>query len=143
MVKLKVIFNNLFPFKGFDAQTVWPYVFVRNDRKEKYTETVKRHETTHALQQIECLVIGALLAVALWLVGCGWWSLLAVGFFFWLYLLEWVIKIPFCKFDILRAYMSISFEREAYLWQYDKGYNSVRPHFEWRYFIFTIKPKEK
>ena len=140
---MEVVFRKHFPFKGFTALTMWPVIFVRADRKEKFTDKVLRHETTHALQQIECYVRGWLLALAMSLAGFGWWSLIPVGLFFELYLLEWVIKIPFCKFDTNRAYMSISFEREAYLWQYDKGYNSVRPHFEWRYFIFTIKPKEK
>lgn len=140
---MEVVFRKHFPFKGFTALTMWPVIFVRADRKEKFTDKVLRHETTHALQQIECYVLGWLLALAMSLAGFGWWSLIPVGLFFELYLLEWVIKIPFCKFDTNRAYMSISFEREAYLWQYDKGYNSVRPHFEWRYFIFTIKPKEK
>ena len=140
---MEVVFRKHFPFKGFTALTMWPVIFVRTDRKEKFTDKVLRHETTHALQQIECYVLGWLLALAMSLAGFGWWSLIPVGLFFELYLLEWVIKIPFCKFDTNRAYMSISFEREAYLWQYDKGYNSVRPHFEWRYFIFTIKPKEK
>lgn len=140
---MEVVFRKHFPFKGFTALTMWPVIFVRADRKEKFTDKVLRHETTHALQQIECYVLGWLLALAMCLAGFGWWSLIPVGLFFELYLLEWVIKIPFCKFDTNRAYMSISFEREAYLWQYDKGYNSVRPHFEWRYFIFTIKPKEK
>lgn len=140
---MEVVFRKHFPFKGFTALTMWPVIFVRADRKEKFTDKVLRHETTHALQQIECYVLGWLLALAMSLAGFGWWSLIPVGLFFELYLLEWVIKIPFCKFDTNRAYMSISFEREAYLWQYDKGYNSVRPHFEWRYFIFTIKPKEE
>ena len=50
---MEVVFRKHFPFKGFTALTMWPVIFVRADRKEKFTDKVLRHETTHALQQIE------------------------------------------------------------------------------------------
>ena len=138
-MKLKKIYSEHFPLKGFTALTMWPYIFVRKDRMERFTETVKRHETTHAMQQIECLVLGALMAVALWLIGCGLWSVITLGLFFELYILEWLLKLPFCKFNGNRAYMSISTEQEAYEHQMEVYYNEVRYHFAWLRYVFTLK----
>lgn len=120
-MELKKIYTKHFPKKGYTALTLWPFVFVRSDMKKKFTKKVERHETTHALQQIECLWI----------------------FFLIIYGLEYIIKLPFCRFDTERAYSSVSFEQEAYLWQDDKKYNEIRPHYEWRYYIFTLTPKKK
>lgn len=120
MMELKTIYTAHFPKKGFTALTICPYVFVRSDEKQRFTKKVERHETTHALQQIEML-----------------WILFAV-----LYGMEWLLKLPFCKFNTDRAYRSISFEQEAYEHQDEFGYNHVRRHYAFARYIFTIKPKE-
>jgi len=39
--------NNIIPFKGFTAMTLWPFVFVRKDREQNYTHTAKNHEAIH------------------------------------------------------------------------------------------------
>lgn len=142
-MKLKEIYTAHFPKKGFTALTIIPFVFVRKDRREKYNDTIDRHEHTHGKQQVECLILGAVLALSLWMLGCGWYSLIPLPLFFELYFLEWIIKIPFCKFDTERAYMSISFEWEAYAFQTDKYYNRVRNDFAWINVIFKIKPEKK
>ena len=120
-MKLKKIYTAHFPKKGFTALTILPFVFVRKDQKKNFGKKAERHETTHALQQMECLILP----------------------FFILYGLEWLIKLLFCKFDADRAYMSISFEQEAYKTQNDKDYNNARPHYAWRHYIFTLTPKKK
>ena len=117
MVKLRQIITGSFPFKCYTALTIYPFVFVRKDRAEKYTKKVERHETTHALQQAECLFL----------------------LFFLIYALEWIIKLPFCKFNRDRAYMSISFEQEAYEHQEEVYYNEVRRHYAWAKYLFTLK----
>lgn len=116
-MKLKKVFTNNFPKKGFTALTLFPFVFVRKDGREFFTLKTERHETTHALQQLETLYV----------------------IFFALYGVEWLIKLPFCKFDTQKAYMSISFEQEAYEHQDEFGYNNVRKHFAWIRYIFTLK----
>lgn len=118
-MKLKKIYTAHFPKKGFAALTIWPFVFVRKDIKKGFSDIAERHETTHALQQIECAFL----------------------FFFILYGLEWLIKLFFCKFDRDRAYMSISFEQEAYEHQDEVFYNDVRKHYAFARYIFTIKQK--
>lgn len=141
-MKIKKIYNDLFPFKGSIAMTVFELVFIRNDKRHEFTAKGERHETTHTLQQYEVTAVGAMLAVLMQFSGCGWWSLLPFGLFFEWYLLEWLVKIPFCRFDTDRAYRSIAFEQEAYEHQDEFGYNNVRKHFKWIRYIFTLTPKE-
>lgn len=140
---MKKIYTKHFPKKGFTALTIWPFIFVRSDSKESFTKKMERHETTHALQQIELAIVGLILATISLIFGYGWWSLLFLPLFFWLYALEFLVKLPFCKFDTIRAYMSISTEQEAYEHQDEFGYNNVRKHFAFSKFLFTIKPVEK
>jgi len=47
------IINNVIPFKGFSAMTIWPFLFCR---KEPTPSTIN-HENIHARQQLECLLI--------------------------------------------------------------------------------------
>ena len=114
---LKKIYNRHIPAKGFTAMTVYPFVFVRRDLAWRFNSIVKRHETTHALQQVETL-----------------WVLFLV-----VYGLEWLLKLPFCKFDTSRAYRSISFEQEAFIHQYEDSYNQQRRHYAWLKNLFTLK----
>ena len=115
-MKIKVIYNKHIPLKGFVALTLWPWIIVRESERSKFTPRVERHEETHARQQIECLFV----------------------MFIIIYCLEWVVKLPFCKFDSNRAYMSISFEQEAYDHQDEIGYNGVRRHYAWLRYLFTL-----
>lgn len=116
-MKISKIYTNNFPKKGFTAITLFPFVFVRKDRCEFFTPKTERHETTHALQQLESLYI----------------------IFFVLYGLEWILKLLFCKLDTNRAYYSISFEQEAYEHQDEIGYNNVRKHYAWLKYVLTLK----
>ena len=103
--------------KGFKALTIYPFVFVRKDCALRFSAMDERHETTHAIQQLETL-----------------WVL-----FFLIYCLEWLLKLPFCKFNTKKAYYSISFEQEAYNNQTDREYNSMRGFWNWTGYVFTIK----
>lgn len=136
-MELKKIYNKLIPIKGFIALTIWPYIFVRND--ETLTKKGERHETTHAMQQIEMTIVGVILAMILFALDCSWYSLIPVGLFLEWYCIEWVIKLPFCKFDTNRTYFSISQEQEAYEHQDEIFYNDVRKHFAWLRYVFTLK----
>ena len=118
---MKKIYSKYIPLKGFKAMTIYPFVIVREDRRESFTARNERHETTHALQQKELL----------WLL------------FFILYSLEWLLKLLFCKFNGKWAYMSISFEQEAYEHQSEVYYNEVRRHYAWFRYVFTLTPYKK
>jgi len=118
-MKLKRVYSNIIPFKGYIAMTVFPWVFIRESAKKRYTPTVNRHETTHGYQQVELL-----------------WFL-----FFILYGLEWFIKLFFCKFNTSRAYHSISFEQEANVNQGNVEYNNSRNLYAWVKYVFKLTDK--
>ena len=63
-----IIYNNLIPFKGWKAITLWPFIFVRKD--VKFNDIDLNHEKIHLAQQIELLVIP----------------------FYIIYLIEWIFK---------------------------------------------------
>lgn len=130
MIKGKLVFNNYIPFKGYKAITFIPWIFVRKDASH-WTLTDERHETTHLNQQLEVLVLSLVVALTLALFGViSWWWLLATPFAFYVeYVLEWVIRIPFCHFDSKLAYYNIMTEQEAYLHEDDLSYNYERHHF--------------
>ena len=107
---MKIVYNNIIPFEGFCAITIWPFIFVRKGKK--ITDTVINHEGIHGKQQVEMLVI---------------------PFFVW-YLLEWAVKLVFGKGN---AYHRISFEREAFENEKDFGYLKERKHYAW--FKYIIK----
>jgi len=83
---MKVIQNPIIPFKGYLAIMLFGVLFTRD--KSKVTERTIQHESIHARQM---------------------WELLVVGFYLW-YIIEWVIRL----FMPGNAYRNISFEREAY-----------------------------
>jgi hypothetical protein len=63
MIKWK---NKWFPFPGFSAITIWPFIFYKGE----ISESILNHELIHARQQKELLLVG----------------------FYLVYLVEWVFK---------------------------------------------------
>ena len=88
---MKIIYNNLIPFKGFIAINLFGVLFVRNEYKKRFESggftTTLNHESIHTEQIKE----------------------LGYIFFYIWYLIEWLLRLPFGN-----AYYNISFEREAY-----------------------------
>ena len=119
-MRIRKVCNKYLPFKRFISMAFCPWIFIREDKKRKYTPTVNRHEMTHILQQIETL-----------------WVL-----FFIVYGLEWLIKLFFCKFNTTKAYRSISFEQEANVNQGNVNYNKERKHYAWVKYIFALYNKK-
>lgn len=115
-MELKKIYNNIIPFKGYLALTIFPWVFIRKNAKQRFTDKVERHETTHAYQQMETIWI----------------------FFFLIYGLEYLVKL-LITFSHKKAYRSISFEQEAYANQGKINYNNERKHYAWVKYIFKLK----
>lgn len=126
---MKQIVNNIIPFKGFLAITFWPFIFTRKPLAEKD----ENHENIHGEQQKEMLIVGTVLALLLFLLGYGWFSLLALPVFFWWYIVEWLVRI----FINGNAYRNISFEREAYANERNMGYIKTRKPFAWLGYIWT------
>lgn len=103
---MKIIYNNIIPFKGFSAINIGGIVFAR---KEFYplTKTTILHESIHTEQIKELFFIG----------------------FYICYFIEWIVRL-FMKGN---SYRNISFEKEAYNCQHIPGYVQTRQKFAmWR-----------
>ena len=107
---MKVIYNNIIPFKGFAAINLFGVVFARKEYKPLPDRTL-RHEAIHTAQMRELAYIG----------------------FYILYLLEWLFRLIKQSWTGQDAYRNISFEREAYRKQDRTTYLTYRKHFaQWR-----------
>lgn len=102
---MKIIYNNIIPFKGFKAINLFGLLFVR--KGSKMSEEDINHEKIHTAQMKELLYIP----------------------FYLLYVGEWLIKLVTEE----NAYRSISFEKEAYDNENDLTYLKRRKHYGmWR-----------
>ena len=103
---MRIIYNNIIPFKGFGAMNIFGVIFARKECK--VTPRTINHEKIHTAQMRELGYIG----------------------FYVLYFLEWLYRLAV---DTNRAYRAISFEVEAYEHQSDYKYLTTRKHFaQWR-----------
>ena len=104
---MKVIYNNLIPFKGFVAINLFGIVFARK-KYEPLGKATIQHEEIHTAQMRELLYVG----------------------FYMLYLLEWVYRL---MFHTSTAYKGISFEVEAKSNEWRKDYLKHRkPYAMWK-----------
>lgn len=100
---MKIIYNNIFPFKGFVAINLFGILFVRKEYKALSPFTIN-HEEIHTAQMKELGYIG----------------------FYIIYILEWLYRLVF---HTQTAYMGLSFEIEAYHNEFDLEYLGKRKHF--------------
>ena len=100
---MKIIYNNIIPFKGFKCINILGTIFAR---KGAYIgEKTLNHEAIHTAQMKEMLFI---------------------GFYLW-YLVEWIIRL----FGKGNAYRNLSFEKEAYDNDEDLAYLDTRKPYAW------------
>lgn len=99
---MKVIYNNIIPFRGFAAINLFGILFVR--KNIILTDRMINHEEIHTAQMKELLYI----------------------LFYVFYVIEWLIKL--FKYG-LKSYNNISFEREAYQNESNMDYLEVRKKF--------------
>lgn len=104
---MKIIYNNIIPFKGYKAINLFGVLFVRNGKK--MSDEDLNHEAIHTAQMKE----------------------LAYVFFYLWYVIEWLIRLCLNKFQGHKAYRAISFEREAYYNQSYLKYLNERLHYTW------------
>lgn len=104
---MKVVVNNVIPFKGFAAINLFGVLFVRKDAV--ISERMLNHERIHTSQMKEMLYV----------------------FFYLWYVIEWIIRI----FGKGNAYRNISFEREAYCKETVCDYMQIRPRYAWLKFL--------
>ncbi len=105
---MKVVVNNIIPFKGFMSVNLFGVLFVNKKWAEDVNKTVINHESIHTAQMKELLYI----------------------FFYIAYLFEWIYRV---FTNPRNPYFSISFEKEAYTHEKDLNYLKTRKHFaQWR-----------
>ena len=54
---MKIVYNNIIPFKGFAAINLFGILFVRNDCKSQVSDRMINHESIHTAQMKEMLWI--------------------------------------------------------------------------------------
>lgn len=102
---MKMIRNNLIPFKGFKAVNLFGVVFVRKECR--MSEVDLNHEAIHSVQMRELFYL----------------------FFYLWYVVEWLVRL--CMPG--NAYRNISFEREAYVNEGDLCYLQKRKVFGYNF----------
>lgn len=103
---MKIIYNNVIPFKGFAAINLFGILFVRNG--VKITDRLINHESIHTKQMKE---LGYIL------------------FYIW-YLIEWLINLWIYN-NSFTAYRNIRFEKEAYENERNLDYLKTRKHYNY------------
>lgn len=107
---MKVIYNNIIPFRGFRAINILGVIFARKSANPLSAKTIN-HEAIHTAQMKELLYVG----------------------FYILYVLEWLYRLVRSIFTKENAYRSISFEREAYDHDEDMAYiDNRKPYAQWK-----------
>lgn len=96
-----LVYKYLVP-KGYTAITIFPFIILKNSR-QKENKVLINHEKIHLKQQLELLI---------------------VGFYVW-YVVEFLIRLIKLK-HWHKAYLNISFEREAYKNENDLNYLKSR-----------------
>lgn len=134
----KIRYNSLiartFLWKNYNTITLAAWVCTKCMSKEEMTQSTRNHECTHARQWVECMLASGTIIWALVLFAniSAWWFSLAFFMFYILYVLEWLIKLPFYG---TKAYRNISFEREAFECEGDNNYLENGDYFEWVKYI--------
>ena len=128
----RIIYNNIIPFKGFQAITIWPWIFARNSAKW-LKDYVVNHEGIHLRQQLEVLIVSAVvMATTILLTGISWWWMGIVPFFYYIwYCVEYLIRL--CLYgNRNEACRNIATEQEAFLNEHDFNYlKEERMAFAW------------
>lgn len=143
-----IFYNNRFAklmlFRSYNTIMLFGFILTKKFLLSLDTET---HEQIHQRQYVECMMLALPITLLLgWLVS--WWFLLLIPtFYYLLYLGEWLVSFVYHLFTDWskgmaeinhRAYISISFEREAKMNQGCKCYLKERKPFAWLRYYGTI-----
>jgi hypothetical protein len=113
---MKIIYNNILPFKGFAAINLFGILFVR--KGVAVTDRMLNHEKIHTAQMVEMLFV----------------------FFYLWYIVEWVVRLFIRRNSkgmnpLVNSYYNIGFEREAYQNERNLNYLKERKKFAWIKYI--------
>jgi len=112
---MKIVYNNIIPFKGYLAMCIYPFLFVRKDAP-KINKVDINHEKIHGYQQGETTFLFLVLAILGIVTSVFPWWCIFIPFvcFYAFYGLEYVIRLFAYGFNMKEAYRNISYEQEAY-----------------------------
>ena len=127
-------------FGYYTAITLFMMIFFKRP-KEKVKQDDITHETIHVLQQLEMMVTGTILALIVGLIwGFSWWLvLIPLLLFYAVYVLEYIIALPFNKFMNNDSYHTVSFEEEAHSNEDNINYPDERKWFAWVGYLGNVK----
>ena len=137
-MKPKKIYSKFIPAKGYISILILFWMVIREEYRNRLPWFAEIHEGIHLQQLIESLLLGVGLFVIMINEGCGLWSVSALFLFYIWYVVEFIVKLAL-TFSWKKAYMSVSFEQEAYRNQLEKSYLERRPAFAWLRFVFKLK----
>ena len=119
MKKMKIIYSKHIPFKGYTAMTLFNWIIIREELKDRIGNRTINHESIHQAQAYD----------------------FGIGFFgYFLYMIEWFLKLPWFILGY-KPYRSISFEQEAYNRDCDYDYLDSRKRFAWLKYVFKMTKK--
>ena len=139
-------FNNwiakTFLFPNYAAITLFGLSFYRLP-ESRVSKRCVNHESIHQRQQLECMIIGAVLGVILgFVINWNWWLILLPFTFFYIwYLTEWFISLFFNFFNNTETYHTLAFEEEAYEFDDDLTYLDKRKPFAMVKFLGHLRYK--
>ena len=110
-----VVFKHLF-YKNYVGLSFYPFIILRENHYKNDTILIN-HERIHLQQQKEMLII---------------------PFYLW-YVCEWLCR-SMLYLNWYRAYLNISFEREAYANEHNLAYLDTRKRFAFMHYIFRPTP---
>lgn len=130
-----IIYNNIIPLKGYQAITIWPFIFARKSAKPLKMHE-ENHEKIHLRQQLEVIILSAaIIAVLILIFGWSWWwMLLSLGVYYAGYGIDYAIRY-IAYGSPKEAYRNISTEQEAYMNERDIQYLRDRKPFAWAKYI--------
>ncbi len=106
---MKIIHNKWIPFgRGMYAINLFGIIFT----KQHLSRVDQNHDFIHTLQQGELLFV----------------------FFYLFYMTEWIVRVIQTR-SLIKGYLRISFEREAYENQRQLDYRETRKFFAWRKYL--------
>lgn len=135
---MKIVYNNIIPFRGFVAMLTIFILWVRKEYKgdKRLDDQFINHETIHSYQQVEIW----LSAIVITFLICFfdklsfWWMLATPAIPLLVYVLCWLIEILLPPYN--SAYRNICFETEAIYNEVDLGYLKKRKLFTFRFFKY-------
>lgn len=140
---MKIIYNNILPFKGFKAMLTLSILWVRKEYRgsRQLDQQFFNHEKIHSCQQLEIWIASLVVMSVLCLIAplSWWWLLITPAIPLLVYGICWMIEICLPPFN--RAYGNICFEAEAQYNESNPDYLKERCLFTFRFLKYISNKK--